>query len=52
VLFYRANPDSPFHAAAKTFFIRATKEGWAKAPPPLHANFIGSPWKPDGPEFG
>ncbi|MEO5914005.1 MAG: TA system VapC family ribonuclease toxin [Luteolibacter sp.] len=32
VLLYLANPDSPFHAAAKAFFMQATREGWATCP--------------------
>ena len=32
VLLFLADPDSPFHSAAKSFFGRALNEGWATCP--------------------
>ncbi len=33
VLLFLADPASPFHPAAKSFFKRASAEGWAHAYP-------------------
>jgi len=51
VLLVLADPTSPFHSAAKSFFKRASAEGWATCPITENGfiRILGNPGFPGGP---
>jgi toxin-antitoxin system PIN domain toxin len=51
VLLFLADPSSPFHLAARSFFERASKEGWATCPITENGflRIFGHPRFPGGP---
>ena len=51
VLLFLGDPASPFHSAAKSFFKRASAEGWATCPITENGfiRILGNPRFPGGP---
>ena len=51
LLLFLADPASPFHSAAKSFFKRASTEGWATCPITENGfvRILGNPRFPAGP---